>query len=182
METKTIARVNNVAIVAGNDASKLVPIKPICDALGIDFPNQFRKIKEDEDLNSTVVLSTMVASDGKDREMACLPLEFVFGWLFTINPKNVKPEAQAAVRTYRMECYRALYKHFSAYSKFNEEKQNKLSAEFEKFRELKTNFNQAKKEMQESERRMIEAKNMTFESWEQEQRQQSIDFSQETSI
>ena len=176
METKTIARVNNVAIVAGNDSKKLVPIKPICEALGIDFPNQFRKIKEEEDLNSVVVLSTTTGADNKQYEMVCLPLEFIFGWLFTINPKNVKPEAQAAVRTYRMECYRTLYKHFSAYSQFNEEKQNKLSAEFEKFRELKTNFNQARKELQESERRMIETKNMTFESWEQEQRQQSIDF------
>ncbi len=146
METKTIARVNNVAIVAGTDSQKLVPIKPICDALGIDYSTQVKKIKEDEDLQSTVGLSPIVAADGKDREMVCLPLEFIFGWLFTINPKNVKPEAQAAVRTYRMECYRTLYKHFSAYSQFNEEKQNKLSAEFEKFRELKTNFNQARKE------------------------------------
>ena len=182
METKTIARVNNVAIVAGNDVSKLVPIKPICEALGIDFDSQRKKLKDDEDLNSVTVLSTATGSDNKQYEMLCLPLEFVFGWLFTINPKNVKPEAQAAVRAYRMECYRALYKHFSAYSKFNEEKQNKLSTEFEKFRELKTNFNQAKKELQESERRMIETKNMTFESWEQEQRQQSIDFTQETMI
>ena len=176
METKTIARVNNVAIVAGTDSQKLVPIKPICEALGIDDSNQFKKLKDDEDLQSIIVLSTIIDSSGKPREMLCLPLEFVFGWLFTINPKNVKPEAQAAVRTYRMECYRTLYKHFSAYSQFNEEKQNKLSAEFEKFRELKTNFNQARKELQESERRMIETKNMTFESWEQEQRQQSIDF------
>lgn len=178
METKTIARVNNVAIVAGNDASKLVPIKPICEALGIDFDSQRKKLKDDEDLNSVTVLSTATGSDNKQYEMLCIPLEFVFGWLFTINPKNVKPEAQETVRAYRMECYRALYKHFSAYSKFNEEKQNKLSAEFEKFRQLKTNFNQAKKEMQESERRMIETKNMTFESWEQEQRQQSINFSE----
>lgn len=34
MKTKTIARVNNVAILAGNDSEKLVPIKPICEALG----------------------------------------------------------------------------------------------------------------------------------------------------
>lgn len=178
METRTIARVNKVAIVAGNDSQKLVPIKPICDALGIDFPNQFRKIKEDEDLNSTVVLSTMVASDGKDREMACLPLEFVFGWLFTINPKNVKPEAQEAVRSYRMECYRALYSHFTAYSRFNEDKQAILSDEFEKYQELQANFNQAKKDLAESKKRMNMAKDLTFEEWEEKQKQMTLDFEQ----
>ena len=48
MKTKTIARVNNVAILAGNDSEKLVPIKPICEALGIDDDAQRRKIQDDD--------------------------------------------------------------------------------------------------------------------------------------
>lgn len=52
MKTKTIARVNNVAILAGNDSEKLVPIKPICEALGIDRKAQQDKIREDEFLSS----------------------------------------------------------------------------------------------------------------------------------
>ena len=178
METKTIARVNKVAIIAGNDSQKLVPIKPICEALGIDFDSQRKKLKEDEDLNSTTVLSTVVAADGKDREMLCLPLEFIFGWLFTINPKNVKPEAQEAVRSYRMECYRALYSHFTAYSRFNEDKQAILSEEFEKYQELQANFNQAKKDLAESKKRMNMAKDLTFEEWEEKQKQMTLDFEQ----
>ena len=112
MKTKTIARVNNVAILAGNDSEKLVPIKPICEALGIDRKAQQDKIREDEFLSSVGVLSTATGADGKQYEMFCLPLEFIFGWLFTINPKNVKEEAQEAVRQYRIECYRVLYNHF----------------------------------------------------------------------
>lgn len=178
METKTIARINKVAIVAGNDSQKLVPIKPICDALGIDYPTQFQKLKDNEDLNSTIGLSPIVAADGRDREMVCLPLEFVFGWLFTINPKNVKPEAQEAVRSYRMECYRALYSHFTAYSRFNEDKQAILSEEFEKYQELQANFNQAKKDLAESKKRMNMAKDLTFEEWEEKQKQMTLDFEQ----
>ena len=112
MKTKTIARVNNVAILAGNDSEKLVPIKPICEALGIDDDAQRRKIQEDEFRSTVAVLSTATGADGKQYEMFCLPLEFIFGWLFTINPKNVKEEAQEAVRQYRIECYRVLYNHF----------------------------------------------------------------------
>lgn len=111
METKTIVRVNNVDIVATSD-EQLIPIRPICEALGIDAKVQRQKIQDDEDLSSTGVLSTSVGADGKEREMFCLPIRYIFGWLFTINPKNVKPEAQEAVRAYRRRCYDALYQHF----------------------------------------------------------------------
>lgn len=45
--------------------------------------------------------------------MFCLPLKYVYGWLFTINPKNVAPEARDAVTRYRRECYDVLYEHFT---------------------------------------------------------------------
>lgn len=45
--------------------------------------------------------------------MLCLLLRYVYGWLFTINPKNVAPGAREAVTRYRRECYEALYKHFT---------------------------------------------------------------------
>lgn len=90
MKTRTIARVNNVDIIATSD-EQLVAIKPICEALGIDYKVQWQKIKDDEDLSSVMVLSTTTGADGKQYEMCCLPVEFIFGWIFTVNPKNVKP-------------------------------------------------------------------------------------------
>ena len=111
MTTKIIARVNNVDIVSTSD-EQLVAVKPICEALGIDYKVQWQKIKDDEDFSSTMVLSTTVAGDGKEREMLCLPIHYIFGWLFSINPKNVKPEAQEAVREYRRTCCGALYNYF----------------------------------------------------------------------
>ena len=80
LNTREIAKVNNVAIVASNDPKKLVPIKPICEALGIDYARQFQKLKDDEDLGPTIGLTPTVAADGKIREMVCLPMEFIFGW------------------------------------------------------------------------------------------------------
>lgn len=61
METKIIARVNNVDIVATSD-EQLIPIRPICDALGIDFARQRKKIQEDEDLSSVGVLTPSTGS------------------------------------------------------------------------------------------------------------------------
>ena len=57
---KEIAKVNNVAIMASNDPNQLVPIKPICDALGIDAKAQRNRIDRDEILSSTEVMMTPV--------------------------------------------------------------------------------------------------------------------------
>jgi predicted transcriptional regulator len=111
MDTKIITRVNNVDIVATSD-EQMVPIRPICEALGISVERQRKKIQEDEDLNSVAALRAATGADGKQYEMLCLPIRYIFGWMFTINPANVKPEAQEAVRTYRRRCYDALYNHF----------------------------------------------------------------------
>lgn len=111
MNEKIIARVNNVNIVSTSD-EQLVAIKPICEALGIAYQAQQLKIKEDEDLSSVNTLSMLTGADGKQYEMLCLPIRYIFGWLFTINSKNVKSEAQDSVRAYRRMCYDALYNYF----------------------------------------------------------------------
>lgn len=109
-----ISKINGVDIVTvERDGEIFVPIKPICEAIGIDVESQRDKIQADEILSSTAVFSTAVAADGKEREMYCLPLRYVYGWLFTINPKNVAPEAREAVAVYRRKCYDVLYEHFT---------------------------------------------------------------------
>ena len=109
-----ISKINGIDIVTVElDGEIFVPIKPICEAIGIDARAQRDKIQSDEILSSTGVLSTSVAADGKEREMFCLPLRYVYGWLFTINPKNVAPGACETVARYRRECYDVLYEHFT---------------------------------------------------------------------
>ncbi len=173
---KEIAKVNNVAIMAGNDVKKLVPIKPICEALGIDYASQFTKIKNDEDLSSTVVLSTIVATDRKEREMVCLPMEFIFGWLFTINPKNVKPEAQEAVRTYRMQCYHVLYEYFASYASFVNQKQKRQAEDWARIQILKKEFHEAKNKLAKATKQMNMTVDYSFEQWKANGKQLILDF------
>ena len=73
LNTREIAKVNNVAIMAGNDPKQLVPIKPICDVLGIDAKAQRNRIDRDEILSSTGVIMTSVAADGKERKKPAKP-------------------------------------------------------------------------------------------------------------
>lgn len=129
MNQNLISKINGVDIVTvERDGEILVPIKPVCEAIGIDDRAQRDKIQSDEILASTGVLSTSVAADGKEREMFCLPLKYVYGWLFTINPKNVAPEAREAVARYRRECYDVLYEHFAGAAKRQQE-QNRAEQE-----------------------------------------------------
>ena len=156
MNETQITKVNNVAIVSlTENGNTLIPIKPICEALGIDEDAQRRKLQEDEFLNSTTVLSTVVAADGKNREMVCLPLEFVFGWLFTINPKNVKPEAQDAVRQYRLQCYKALFEYFTEPQTFLSQKQKQMENHVTAYQEKQANFRNAKREMDEAKKKLL---------------------------
>ena len=173
------ARINNQELVIiSENTGKFVPIKPICDALGIAFEPQYQKLKEDEDLSSTVTLRITVAADGKQREMVCLPMEFIFGWLFTISPKNVSPDAKESVRRYRMECYKALFDHFSERSAFIEEKQKRLLEQSEVIMAAQEIFNQSKEQLKEAKKQYDTIKAIDFNQWKEDRRQLQIPFSE----
>lgn len=182
METKTVAKINQVEIqMVSNTKERLVPIKPICEALGIDVEPQRRKLNEDDFLSSVATSGVATGSDGKQYEMLCLPLEFIFGWLFTINPKNVKEEAREAVSKYRIECYRALYKHFSSQAEFLSEKQSLLDQQLEYVEMVKNEFSSAKSRLSEAQKKLSEARSLTYEDWENNNRQLGIEFEKEVS-
>lgn len=109
-----ITTINGTDIYAAvtEEGEVLIPVKPICQALGVHSSTQIRDLKSDPILSSTVVLETTVGADGKSREMVCLPVEYVFGWLFTISPAYVGESARESVIKYQRECYDVLFTHF----------------------------------------------------------------------
>ncbi|MBR8536742.1 hypothetical protein KDU71_14290 [Carboxylicivirga sediminis] len=176
MKTKTVARIKDVSIMLIDDAEKLVPIKPICQALEVNYSSQLEKIKSDEILGSTVPLRGIVAADGKEREMACIPFKLVFGWLFTINPKNVKAEAKEQIIKYRLECYNALFNYFTDQGEFLEQKQKALEKQLEEVERLRVDYSDQKKLLNEARKTLNDIKEMTFEEWQMDKRQLALDF------
>jgi hypothetical protein len=174
--TKTIARVNKTSILMIENGDRLVPIKPICEALGVDLESQRKKIQNDEILSSVTVLSTATGNDKKQYEMTSLPLKFIFGWLFGINPKNVSPEARETVIKYKLECYDALYRHFTDHTNFLEQKQKLVVEAEEHLKEIKKNFNTAKNLLKDAEKQFGDAINYPFEEWLANNRQLKIEF------
>lgn len=110
----SIGRINGVEIFAytNEKGETMVPIKPICTVLGISPSSQREKIQEDDFYESTELLSSSVGADGKTREMFCIQLRDVYGWMASINSKNVAPEARESVKRYRRQCYDLIYDRF----------------------------------------------------------------------
>jgi len=174
--TTTLARVNKVNILLIENGDKYVPVKPICDALGIAHQAQIEKIKNDEILSSVVTLRVTTGADKKQYEMVCIPYRFVFGWLFSINPKNVAPEARESVLKYKLECYNVLYNHFTAHAEFYEYKQAIVHQKNEELKRIRTEFNTAKARLDDAKKDFDEAMDMNFEHWQAEKRQLKIQF------
>lgn len=175
-QQKTIARINDVSITMIENGDKLIPIRPICDALGIDEKPQRVKIQGDEFLSSTAALRVAVGADGRNREMLCIPYKYIFGWLFTINPKNVKPEAQEAVSRYRMECYEALYAHFAEQSEYLEQKQVALEKQMEEVERIRYDFKNAKSRLDEANSALNNIRKLSFAEWKSNKSQLQLMF------
>lgn len=90
-----------------------VAMRPIVEGIGLNWKAQYDRIQRDDVLKTTVVMTTMVAEDGKQRELVCLPLKFLNGWLFGIDTARLKPALREAVNTYKRECYDALYRYWT---------------------------------------------------------------------
>ena len=93
------------------DGSVYVPIRPICDNLGVALAGQRERINRDPVL-SEVMTSVSVTLTQQAREMLCLPLKFIPGWLFGINASRVKPELREHIIRYQRECYDVLAEAF----------------------------------------------------------------------
>lgn len=90
-----------------------VAMKPIVENIGLDWVSQHKKIQRNEILKSGMVMMTIPASDGKTYETACLPLDYLNGWLFGVDARRVKPEIRERLLTYQRECFRVLNNHFN---------------------------------------------------------------------
>lgn len=91
--------------------SVFVAIKPISDGLGLKWSGQHDRLNRDPILAEGIRVIRM-PSPGGEQETTCLRLNLLQGWLFGINPGQVKPEARDRVLEYKRECYEVLHQHF----------------------------------------------------------------------
>lgn len=78
-----------VQVIKGDDKYYWIPVKKICDNIGIDFQKQLTKIKDSEVMTC---IYHMVYSGGQKRRVFCLRKDFLGFWLATLQTKSIKDE------------------------------------------------------------------------------------------
>jgi hypothetical protein len=105
-----------VVVVSADGAEQLVyvPLRPICEYLGIDWSSQRRRITNDPVLSRRARSVAVTATEaGGRREMTCLPLDFLNGWLFGVSTNRIKDDnIRERLIRYQDECYSVLAKAF----------------------------------------------------------------------
>lgn len=105
------------AVIVDSDGQRevYVPIRPICDYLGVGWTGQYERLQRDAvlfDVTATVRVTRTEGNREVAREMLCLSLDYLNGWLFGINANRVKPEVRDKVLRYQRGCYRVLAEAF----------------------------------------------------------------------
>ena len=89
------------------DGVNWIIVKSVCEALNVDYVNQFKSLKEDEILISALSKQTMqIPPDDQKREYVCISEEYVYGWVLQIRSES------SELKAYKKECYHTLYRHF----------------------------------------------------------------------
>ncbi|MCA9979401.1 MAG: ORF6C domain-containing protein [Anaerolineales bacterium] len=91
-----------------------VPLRPICDYLGLSYTGQRDRIRRDPVLSEHIqqIRITRSVAEGSDQEMVCLALKFLPGWLFGISVSRVKEELRDKIIRYQREGYDVLWEAF----------------------------------------------------------------------
>lgn len=95
------------------DGQHYVGMKAVCENIGLGWHGQWERINRHAVLKPTVRVIRTVAEDGKPRDMICLPLEYLNGWLFGVDVSRIKDAAvRERLTQYQRECFTVLYNYW----------------------------------------------------------------------
>lgn len=98
--------------IINQDGIPFTPMKPIVEAMGLDWAGQFTKLKS----NSTRwgIGEISIPSNGGEQSMSCLPLRKLPGWMMTIHPNKVKDSSvRERIVRYQNECDDVLWDYWN---------------------------------------------------------------------
>lgn len=148
-DIKDIAIINGKPIqVVENDSILYVPVRPICELLGVSVQNQLQKLKSDTLYDGSVItLRVTTDKDNKQYSMSVITLEMVCMWIGSINANNVKEEVRADLIKYQRECARVLYEAFFVAPKKYDNFISRYNILDKKCKELENVIKEAKQSM-----------------------------------
>jgi hypothetical protein len=88
-----------------------VALRPLCDSLGIDADAQAKRLKRTS--WATTSIMTVVAADGKPREMLMIDRRTLTMWLATIDSGRVSPQSRPTIEAFQRQAADALDAYFN---------------------------------------------------------------------
>jgi len=101
-----------IPVAQADDGGLYVALRPIVDHLGLTFGSQRLRVLRDRILAARTRTMLMTATDGRRRELLCIPLDLLPGYLFGIDTGRVRPELVDKLDRYRTDCFRVLWDAF----------------------------------------------------------------------
>jgi hypothetical protein len=83
-----------------------IAVKPICEAIGINYDRQFKNLKSSKLYRQLYAKQHMVGADNRLREMIALPERYIYAWIFQLNSDSEE------LITYQLKCCDVLYDYF----------------------------------------------------------------------
>ena len=84
-----------------------IVIKSVCEALEVDYIQQFKNMQDDRIFAPRLCKHTiLVPGDTQPRKYVCIPEKYVYGWILQIRSESDE------LWKYKEECYEVLYRHF----------------------------------------------------------------------
>lgn len=117
-----------LTVITGAAGEHLVAMKPICEAIGLGWQSQYNRIQRHPVLSTSVFMMNTVAEDEKNRELVCLPLDMLNGWLFGVDASRVNPEIRDTLIQYQRECFGVLAAYWQQGEAINPRKARKPKA------------------------------------------------------
>ena len=103
---------DTITAVRTSDNTIFIPLRPLCERLGVAWAAQRRRINRDPVLSKMMQGVTVTVTPGGKQEMLCLPLDYLNGWMFGINAARVKEAVRDKLIRYQEQCYRVLHEAF----------------------------------------------------------------------
>lgn len=105
-ETKKFLEFNGKSVFfLAKGGTYWIAIKPICEALEVNFDRQFKNLKVDKIL-SQVYAKQPIPTAGGIQKMLCISERYVYGWLFSIKSDSKQ------LLEYKRTCYELLFEYF----------------------------------------------------------------------
>ena len=104
---------NAMLLMVEHQGQPFIPMKPVVEGMGLSWQAQHRKLTGGR-FAATITEMVIVAQDGRQREMTCLPLRKLTGWLMSIHPEKIQDmHTRAAVVAYQNECDDVLWSYWN---------------------------------------------------------------------